>query len=48
MTACDAPKPGEPAASVTMKLPPPRPADARPGFTELIDEVPEAADTSAS
>ena len=29
------------AASVTMKLPPPRPADARPGFSALDEKPPQ-------
>ena len=48
LAGCGEAKTEGPAASVTMKLPPPRPADARPGFSELIGEVPEAADASAS
>jgi hypothetical protein len=32
-----------PAATVTMKLPPPRPADARPGFSGLLNEAAPAA-----
>jgi hypothetical protein len=31
-----------------MKLPPARPADARPGFGEVLDEVPEAAESAVS
>jgi hypothetical protein len=48
LTGCDEARSQRPSASATMKLPPPRPADARPGFSELIGEVPEAAEASAS
>jgi len=38
-----------PSSSVTVKLPPPRPAEARPGFSGLLDEAaPQGADAQRS
>ena len=48
LTACDEARSQGPSSTVTMKLPPPRAAEPRPGFSELIGEVPEAADASSS
>lgn len=48
LTACDEARLQAPSASVTMKLPPARPADARPGFGEILDEVPQAAEAAVS
>ena len=48
LAGCDDARLQAPSASVTMKLPPARPADARPGFGELLDEVPDAAEAAVS
>jgi hypothetical protein len=39
LAGCDQAYSDGPAASVTIKLPPPRPADARPGFSGLAGET---------
>jgi len=39
LTGCSEPDRSD--SSVTIKLPPPRPADARPGFSALGDKPPQ-------
>jgi hypothetical protein len=49
LSGCGEANKANPAASVTIKLPPPRPAEARPGFSSLLDEsAPQGAQAQRS
>ena len=39
LAGCGEASSANPGSSVTVKLPPPRPAEARPGFSGLLDEA---------